>query len=91
MENVLSFLTSLDDDEVINMIIFLKTYIECKTSQKGAERKLLKLAKIRTMLRESGHSEKDIERICISKMLELGFITAEEAEDRIECLNRAVF
>lgn len=80
MDNVLSFLTSLDDNEINNMLVFLKNYVDSRTKQKTIDTRLKRLEAI---LKLQGSSNTQIEHSKICKLRSLGEIDKEEERRRI--------
>lgn len=79
MDDVLTFLTSLDDNEVKNMLIFLKEYVKSRKQVEVA----CKLEKLESILRMQGTPEIQIEHSKICKMRSLGLIDKTEERRRI--------
>ena len=81
MDEVLSFLTSLSDEEVNNIFIFLKHYIATRSKMvNNVDKKLEKLEKI---LRLQNCDERQIEHSKISMLRSLKIIDKNEEHRRI--------
>ena len=79
MENVLSFLSSLDDTEIQTILVFLKEYVKSRNIES-------KLERCTEVLKLQGATKTQIEHSKICKLRSLGIITVNEEIERIKQL-----